>query len=424
MTASDASFLPSGIAAGSTAYTANSLNQYATVSGAARTYDKRGNLTSDGTWTYGYDAENRLISASKTGSTIAYAYDALGRRKSKTVNGAVTTFADFGDQELAEFSGAGPFTLTRTFVYGPGLDEPAVSVAPGNARTYQFADALGSIIGLANASGQLTEKYAYTAYGQAVVTGAGAAAYRYAGRRFDAETGLYFNRARAYSTALGRFLQTDPIGTKGGINLYAYVGNDPVNLLDPFGTTAKMPGSSGGFIPSLGQGLANAVPGAYYAGLAEQQFQQGNYGAAAIYGTASIADAAVGIATLGVGAQMGAGVRAAEEAATAAGGGLTRVGRWMSQGEFDAMSETGLVQEGAGGRTYVVNPANPAAYQSAAPGSVYSEFNVPTDSLFPAGKPEWPVIPGPNVTTRLYGPAPTSMPPATCIVCVIGGGSP
>ena len=91
--------------------------------------------------------------------------------------------------------------------------------------TYHFADALGSIIGLANASGQLTEKYAYTAYGQAVVTGA----YRYAGRRFDAETGLYFNRARAYSTALGRFLQTDPIGTKGGINLYAYVNNDPVN---------------------------------------------------------------------------------------------------------------------------------------------------------------------------------------------------
>lgn len=125
---------------------------------------------------------------------------------------------------------------------------------------------------------------------------------------------------------------------------------------------------------------------------------------------------------------MGAGrakywrIIAAEEAAAA--GGVTRVGRWMSQGEFDTMSETGLVQEGAEGRTYVVNPANPAAYQSAAPGSVYSEFNVPTDSLFPAGKPEWSVIPGPNVTTRLYGPAPASMPPATCIVCVIGGGLP
>jgi hypothetical protein len=62
--------------------------------------------------------------------------------------------------------------------------------------TYHFGDAQGSIIALANASGQVTEKYAYTAYGQAVVTGAGTAAYRYAGRRFDAETGLYFPKVR------------------------------------------------------------------------------------------------------------------------------------------------------------------------------------------------------------------------------------
>ncbi|WP_438803583.1 TreTu family toxin [Methylosinus sporium] len=114
------------------------------------------------------------------------------------------------------------------------------------------------------------------------------------------------------------------------------------------------------------------------------------------------------------------GVAAEGTEALAGAGDLTRVGRWMSPQELNIMSNSGRVVEGAGGRTYVINPPNPAAYTSAAPGSVYAEFNVPTSSLFPASKPEWSVIPGPNVTTRLYGPPPASMPPATCIVCVIG----
>lgn len=59
-----------------------------------------------------------------------------------------------------------------------------------------------------------------------------------------------------------------------------------------------------------------------------------------------------------------------------------------------------------------------AGYPAARPGSVYAEFDVPTPSLRPASKPEWGVIPGPNVTTRIYGPPPPEMPPATCIVLV------
>src|SRR5690606_413558 len=126
------------------------------------------------------------ISASKTGVTATYAYDAFGRRKSKTVDGLTTAWASFGSQEIAEYEGTGSLSLTRRFVYGPGLDEPIASVEATNARTYQFQDALGSVIALTNAAGLVTEKYAYTAYGVTVTAGAGTAAYRYTGRRWDA----------------------------------------------------------------------------------------------------------------------------------------------------------------------------------------------------------------------------------------------
>jgi RHS repeat-associated protein len=236
LTASDASYLPSGLTPSSASYTTNALNQYAKVNGTSFSYDGNGNLTSDGVWTYGYDTENRLVSASTTGTTVSYGYDALGRRLAKTVNGLTTEWLSFGNQEIAEFQGTSSVSFSRAFVNGPGLDEPLASIDPTNTRTYHFADAQGSVIALGNASGQVTERYAYTGYGLTVATGANTAAYRYTGRRFDAETGLYFYRARAYSPTLGRFLQTDPIGTQGGVNLYAYVNNDPLNNTDPDGT--------------------------------------------------------------------------------------------------------------------------------------------------------------------------------------------
>lgn len=126
-----------------------------------------------------------------------------------------------------------------------------------------------------------------------------------------------------------------------------------------------------------------------------------------------------------MGAVAGALVRGATTAAKSVAASVvenatTRVGRWMSEKEFKLMNETGRVVEGAGGRTYVVNPANPASYTSAGQGSrIYAEFDVPTEVLRAGSKPEWSVIPGPNVTTRLYGPAPSELAPATCITCVI-----
>ena len=67
----------------------------------------------------------------------------------------------------------------------------------------------------------------------------------YAGYRYDPETNLYYANARYYSPTLGRFLEPDPIGQDGGINIYAYVGNDPLNRVDPYGTDTIQIGLAG-----------------------------------------------------------------------------------------------------------------------------------------------------------------------------------
>jgi YD repeat-containing protein len=78
-------------------YTSDALNRYTAVGAVSPSYDGNGNLTSDGTFTLGYDAESRLTSASGAGSTASYGYDAQGRRKSRTVNGTKTVFVTDAD---------------------------------------------------------------------------------------------------------------------------------------------------------------------------------------------------------------------------------------------------------------------------------------------------------------------------------------
>ena len=226
-------------ATASTSYTPNALNEYASVGGVTYGYDAKGNLTSDGIWTDGYDAENRLLTASKAGISASYAYDPLGRRTQKSGTGVTPTFfVDSGSDEIAEYSSSG--ALVTRYVPGPAIDEPIAMIPAAGVKTYFHTNKQGSVIAMSGTSAALAEgPYTYDPYGNCF-SGAAACSssgepYRFTGHRFDAETGLYYYRARYYSSALGRFLQIDPVGYSADLDLYSYVGNDPVDRADATG---------------------------------------------------------------------------------------------------------------------------------------------------------------------------------------------
>lgn len=225
-------------------YVANALNQYTAVGAVTPTYDANGNLTFDGTFTYGYDAENRLISASGAGNTVSYAYDAQGRRKRKTVNGVTTLYVtDADNREVLEYDGTSGQVL-RWYAYGAGSSDvlDRLDVVAGTRQTL-IPDLQGSALATLDSSTAALTKRGYLPYGaSAGVTGS----FAYAGQRIDAETnGLYYARARMYAPGFGRFLQPDPIGYAGGKHLDAYVGNDPLNRVDPSGLSAYLAQNAG-----------------------------------------------------------------------------------------------------------------------------------------------------------------------------------
>lgn len=223
-------YAPPGTASHS--YTPNTMNQFSSVDSVSQTYDNNGNLTGDGTWTFGFDHANRLTSASKSGTSATYQYDAFGRRERKTVNSTVTKYLSDGPSVVEEYDGSG--TRTARYGYLPGIDRPLFMERSGT-RYYYHQDGQGSVIALTATNGVVSERYAYSPYGESANTSAAGNPYRYTGREFDAETGLYYYRARYYSTTLGRFLSPDPLGYNDSMGLYAYVGNDPLNFMDPNG---------------------------------------------------------------------------------------------------------------------------------------------------------------------------------------------
>jgi RHS repeat-associated protein len=236
---------------------------------------------------YYYDCENRLtdINNATDEAIVSYKYDYKGRRVRRTqyVSPMTQCFTYDGDQIIADYDEAGAWK--KRYYYGPKIDEPICMVKyPGISPVHVFYyhyDGLGSVAAMSYSSGSLVEKYTYDVYGKPTLrtpTGVPKPTsycdnrYMFTGREYDPCVVLYYYRARFYNPSIGRFLQTDPVGYSAGINWYAYCGNNPMNLIDPWGRSGFQwhgnwggPGWTGGYWTGPGN------PWPYYEDMTPEQ---------------------------------------------------------------------------------------------------------------------------------------------------------
>lgn len=191
-------------------------------------YDDNGNLTSDGLRTYESDGLNRLVKVTQGTDVYEFAYDGFNRRISEKKNNTLIKRFVWDGLTLAEERDANNAVTKRFFPQGEMQD----------ATNYFYArDHLGSVREVTDATGAIVASYSYDAWGKSTKLTAGAdlATFGYTGHYTHPETNLVLAPFRVYDPETGRWLYRDPIGESGGINLYGYVANDPVNWIDPLG---------------------------------------------------------------------------------------------------------------------------------------------------------------------------------------------
>jgi RHS repeat-associated protein len=226
-------------AVSSTTYNVN--NQQTVFGNKTHTYDNNGNLLSatdsGGTTNYTWNARNLLTGISGPGVSATFVYDAVGRRVRKTVNGVTTEFLYDGINPVQELSGG---SVVANILTGVGMDERFTRTDSAGTRN-MLTDVLGSVIALADSAGTIQTEYTYDAFGKMTFTGqSNSNPYQYTGRENDG-TGLYYYRARYYHPELQRFVSEDPIGLSGsGVNFYPYVNNSAINFNDPLGLFDKV----------------------------------------------------------------------------------------------------------------------------------------------------------------------------------------
>jgi len=236
--------------------------------------------------------------------------------------------------------------------------------------TYYIPDASGSPVAATDEQGKVLWRKHYKSFGEEIEQSEASRNNHigYTGHVHDRSTGLTYMGARYYDPVVGRFMGMDPARVNPNdprtFNRFAYANNSPYKYVDPDGRDAILP-------PNAWPQVSRDAPQAWNA------IKEGTKG---------------GLTAISFFAGGGAGL----VGRTAAAGNTVRVGRWMGTAEVNAMKNTGVVQEGGGGLTFVSNSGVSSFKSQAKKGTSYFEFDVLKKNLLQAGKKDWLKTLGPN----------------------------
>ncbi|HHF9614826.1 TPA: RHS repeat-associated core domain-containing protein, partial [Escherichia coli] len=237
------------------------FNRLMSYRGVHYRYDEFGRAVEkedrSGTQSYRYDAEHRMVEVTTARGTYRYVYDALGRRTEKqhiSPDGKPYNRTKFlwDGMRLAQESrpeGTGSLYIYRD----PGSYEPLARVDKAgkegpNRILYFHTDVNGAPEEMTDSDGRIVWETGYQVWGNTIQEkdhGGVEQNLRYQGQYLDRETGLHYNLHRYYDPDVGRFMVTDPISIRGGINLYQY-GPNPLGWIDPWGLAGtRLPRTDG-----------------------------------------------------------------------------------------------------------------------------------------------------------------------------------
>lgn len=257
-------------------YAYDAAGRLVSAEGATFQYDNNGNLVrrtdSSGTTAYTWDADNQLVRIDLPGgATVAYKYDPFGRRIEKNAGGVVTAYLYDLSSVLLELDSRG--AMQARYTHGPEVDQPLM-VERGGKVYFYHQDGQANVTSLTGPSGEAVCSHSYDSFGRTQPCRNLPNPYLFAGREYDAESGLYFMRARYYDPSLGRFLSHDPLDLAGllvagqdrraatallpassaavmgpastrtlrnpqNLNPYSYALNNPLSFRDPSGLKCR-----------------------------------------------------------------------------------------------------------------------------------------------------------------------------------------